>query len=131
MHKLIVVTLFISNLRNYSKTDNSLMSIIKYFIFMVTKITGFHFLFRLQRCLLQICKGTSAFYDTWDNFGYVIPKKYFDDIIEVDFENLKVKAIREYDSFLRRQYGNYMQLPSVDKQIPHHEYEAFLLEDNK
>lgn len=46
----------------------------------------------------------------------VIPKSVFTDVIEVPFEGRMFFVPREYDSFLRGRYGDYMQLPPVEKQ---------------
>ena len=48
----------------------------------------------------------------------------FSEIVEIDFENIKLKAIKAYDEFLTTIYGDYMQLPPEPKRIGH-EYRAF------
>ena len=53
------------------------------------------------------------------------PISYMNEFIEVDFENHKFKAIKQYDSFLRGIYGDYMQFPPEDKRVPHHSYIAY------
>lgn len=40
--------------------------------------------------------------------------------INVQFEGVTVRAIKEYDSYLRNVYGNYMQLPPVEKRVSNH-----------
>lgn len=37
-----------------------------------------------------------------------------------DFEGHSFQGPREYDSFLRRCYGDYMSLPPVEKRVPHY-----------
>lgn len=44
----------------------------------------------------------------------------FDNMIEVDFEGCKFKAVSEYDLYLRQSYGDYMQLPPEDQRHPYH-----------
>lgn len=53
------------------------------------------------------------------------PACYMNEFVEVDFEDHKFKAIKEYDAFLRGVYGDYMQFPPKEKQKPHHSYKAF------
>ena len=55
----------------------------------------------------------------------VFPKALFNDTVEVDFEGLKLIAPAEYDKFLRIVYGDYMQLPPVEKRITHHHFTAY------
>ena len=40
--------------------------------------------------------------------------------IDAKFEGLSVRAIKEYDSYLRNVYGNYMELPPVEKRVSNH-----------
>ena len=53
------------------------------------------------------------------------PRKDLDHYIDVIFEGGLYKALEGYDSFLRAQYGDYMQLPPEEKRIPRHGFEAF------
>lgn len=52
---------------------------------------------------------------------YWLRKKDLDDIIYVDFENIKVPVPRNYDSVLRHTYGNYMEFPPVERRGKWHE----------
>lgn len=52
----------------------------------------------------------------------------FDNLIEVEFENLHFKAIHNYDEFLKECYGNYMELPKKKMQKGH-DYIAYLKEN--
>ena len=49
-----------------------------------------------------------------------MPKEWFDEYIEVDFEDIKVSVLKEYDKYLTKLYGNYMKYPPLDKQVGHH-----------
>ena len=48
-----------------------------------------------------------------------IPKSYFDNLIEVEFENSKFKAYKSYDEYLKQIYGEYMKLPPKEKRVTH------------
>ena len=46
------------------------------------------------------------------------PKDDFSHCVEVDFEGHRLLAMNGYDNILHRYYGDYMQLPPVEQQIP-------------
>lgn len=43
----------------------------------------------------------------------------------VDFENEKFKAPKDYDKCLKALFGDYMQLPSEEKRVAHHNFHAY------
>ena len=47
-------------------------------------------------------------------------KKWFEEYVEVPFENISVRVCKGYEEYLGHLYGDYMKLPPVDKQITHH-----------
>lgn len=51
---------------------------------------------------------------------FVLPVKSFDQLIRVPFENGYYYSIPDYDVFLRSVYGDYMQLPPIEKQCSPH-----------
>lgn len=50
---------------------------------------------------------------------YGMPKRWFTNRAEYEFEGHKLYGIRDYDEFLTYTYGDYMQLPPEDKRDPH------------
>lgn len=50
----------------------------------------------------------------------------FDETIEVEFENDLYKVPKDFDTWLTSIYGNYMQLPPIEKQVTHHRYKAYI-----
>lgn len=50
---------------------------------------------------------------------YGMPKNWFLDLEEYDFEGNKFFGTKDYDDVLTYTYGNYMQLPPEDKRDPH------------
>ena len=62
---------------------------------------------------------------TWDSGLTLYEKKWFEDYIYMDFENLKVKVPVGYDDFLKCHYGDYMKLPPKEEQVSHHEYKVY------
>lgn len=52
-------------------------------------------------------------------------RAWFGEGVPVSFEGLELNGPSEYDRYLRQLYGNYMQLPPVEKQVTHHRYRAY------
>lgn len=50
----------------------------------------------------------------------------FEEIIDIPFEGVDLKGPKEYDKLLRQYYGDYMQLPPVEKQVNPHELDAYI-----
>lgn len=50
----------------------------------------------------------------------VFPEEWFNKTILHEFENLMIPLPFEYDKYLRRLYGDYMKLPSVEKRVSRH-----------
>lgn len=59
----------------------------------------------------------------------VCEKDIFREFIDLPFENHLFKAPIGYDKWLKAFYGNYMKLPSKEKQVSHHEFEAYYKEE--
>lgn len=55
-------------------------------------------------------------------------KRVFSDFVNVEFEGMQFKAPIGYDEWLRSFYGDYMQLPPVEKRVSHHSYKAYFKE---
>jgi lipopolysaccharide cholinephosphotransferase len=49
------------------------------------------------------------------NLVYGIPTEY-------NFENCTFYGVKDYDLYLRTMYGDYMELPSLEKRRSHHDY---------
>jgi len=49
----------------------------------------------------------------------VYRKEMFDSYVELEFENCKLLCVADWDTFLRQQYGDYMQLPPENKRHTH------------
>lgn len=54
-----------------------------------------------------------------------MPASTFKDYIELDFEGHKYMAIKDYDAYLTKHYGDYMQLPPIEQQISNHDHEVY------
>lgn len=54
-----------------------------------------------------------------------IPSSYFEEYVELPFENTNVMSIKEYAIYLTASYGDYMQLPPVEQRVSHHVFYAY------
>lgn len=67
------------------------------------------------------CGAVSGIYQEKECY----PHSVFEDYIQtLSFEGHHFLTIKEYDSYLKQHYGDYMQLPPKEKQIPNHTSEA-------
>ena len=55
----------------------------------------------------------------------MFPRKFFDEIIDIDFEGYKLQTIKEYEKYLEHTYGDYMTPPPPEKQITHHDFKIY------
>lgn len=62
--------------------------------------------------------GGRTFHTPWS-------KEAFSHTVEVTFEGRTYPAFVGYDEYLRAAYGDYMQLPPIEKRVTHHHVEAW------
>lgn len=55
-----------------------------------------------------------------------VPASVFSEYMDVTFEGMTFKSVKSYDTLLRNYYGNYMELPPVEKRVPPHTAHQFL-----
>lgn len=55
----------------------------------------------------------------------VVPTYIHSEHIYLPFENREYMAIKEYGVYLSTLFGDYMKLPPEDKQVTHHDFEAY------
>lgn len=58
----------------------------------------------------------------------IVPKEWYGNGTELEFEGIKVRAPQQYHLWLTQVYGDYMQLPPVEKRVGHHYVEQMDLE---
>lgn len=62
---------------------------------------------------------------TKENQSKLFPKSLFEQYTSIEFEGNLFQCIKDYDTFLKIYYGNYMELPPVEQQIGKHEIVAY------
>ena len=60
----------------------------------------------------------------------IMEKAVFDEYTEIEFEGAYFKAIKKYDAYLHKHYGDYMELPPVEKRVTHHTFKAYRKGEN-
>ncbi len=80
---------------------------------------------RIEDCqyITELCAGPKYMHNKY-------PKELFSRAIMADFENTKVPIPVGYDAYLRQAFGNYMELPAVDKRHPSHDVSIIDLENS-
>ena len=64
-----------------------------------------------------------------DDVDIAMPVRSFLEYTTLEFGERKLSVFKDYDFHLRAQYGDYMRLPPKEKQITHHSFDAFILEE--
>ncbi len=95
---------------------NYIMSIIKKIL---AKISFDDFIsLYIRQCSKYSIENCEKIKDiTWGNKSF--PKELMNEIVEYEFENIVVKGMKDYDTYLTGLYGNYMKLPKEEERINH------------
>lgn len=54
------------------------------------------------------------------SYKAITPSYFFDEFVLYDFEGYKFYGVKEGDSYIRIEFGDYMKLPPINKRLPHH-----------
>lgn len=101
---------------------------------MMFPFSSFWLYSKVEKCLTPYNNQDTKNVCIWTGVGRTkttflyFPKKWFDECIDVDFENLKTKVLKMYDQFLRSRYGDYMKFPPESERVPKHNYKAYYVE---
>ncbi|MFQ9516381.1 MAG: phosphorylcholine transferase LicD [Eubacterium sp.] len=55
----------------------------------------------------------------------LFPREMFQNYTDMKFENETFRAVKDYDTFLKPVYGDYMQLPPEEKRVSNHDFKAY------
>lgn len=62
----------------------------------------------------NMCVHAGSAYNYW-----FFPKEMFDDYVEIGFEGYTFNIPSKYDLYLSTAYGNYMEIPPIEKRVTH------------
>lgn len=113
---------------------DSRRNLLKNFILLVGKVALFWLsIERINSVMIKRAKKYSFYEEkyccniaTGFKEDKVLPSKYFKRFSECTFENEKFMTTEFYYEWLTSIYGDYMQLPPIDKQVSHHDFTAYL-----
>ena len=109
------------------------LSIARKLRLMVTKLIllplSSHFILKTMRSIAtkynyQDCEYVCSF-GSRTALREILPRTVFDEHVFLHFEGSEYRAPKGYDTYLTYKYGNYMQLPPVDKQVSTHDSQAY------
>ena len=52
----------------------------------------------------------------------IVPREVMGEPTEYTFENIRVYGVKDYEAYLTSLYGNWRELPPVEKQVTHHDF---------
>lgn len=122
------------NLLNIKKIelDFKRRSLIKNIFLALSKtvlfVISYNYLIKKINHLFVTYNYSDCLYAADLNFGNVnrrLPKKIFESCISVEFEGYLFNAPIGYDLWLKSIYGDYMQLPPIEKRVTHHDFKAY------
>jgi len=128
--KIFRKMLFLSLKRDCPKSSNAIKYIIKYVVWIFSKIIGWRKLIRYVERL-----GTKYDYNNGDKVGCIVSgyyekeivnKEVFEDSVDLEFEGVMFPAPIGYEEYLTSLYGDYMKLPPEEERVYRHSFDAFL-----
>lgn len=123
--KLMIVS---NKFSSILKISNSYLKIgLKLLIFPFAYLFKIRTINKLENFIRSIANNNSNKYTFADmdyslfNFtGKEIDWNIYKHYMEIDFEGHKFMCIKDYDTYLKTVYGDYMQLPPIEQRIAHH-----------
>lgn len=82
---------------------------------------------QLEKAAMSIPFESSGYVGipNWNWIRLVYKREWYEDYIRVPFEDSEFFISKNYDGVLRAEYGDYMQLPPVEKRVFRHDYVAY------
>lgn len=122
IHRLTAIKYYKLGLFNSHKLISKIKYLLKYLPFAIFATNDINMAIDKQ---LRYCYGKSdklqAICHYYIKNDYVLDKSLFTNVMEVPFEGYMFFVPKDYDSYLKAKYGNYMTLPPIDDQMPCHE----------
>lgn len=103
----------------------------RYMCYLVSKLLSRNFIDRKINCFVRKKDFNESKYAGRyvGDYGWkeIMPKALFESTVKLEFENKYFHAIEDYHTFLSSLYGDYMTLPPKEKQVTHHEFDAYVI----
>lgn len=114
----------------YQKASNPFRTVLRYIrMFLLKCIGNYRWILLLNKRAMKYSYENAKMVGVpvigYDDVLKRINRNCFEDSIPVSFEGRIYAAPKGYDEFLRKIYGDYMQLPPEEKRVSTHLYEAY------
>lgn len=114
----------LGGIKKVNREKNLVKKILKYIRYIIVKIVGKEYYFlKLEKLHNKYINLQSKNVLTeWHAYSFdkeLKKREYFDQFIRVEFEGLQVSITKEYDSFLKSTFGDYMKLPPEEERRTH------------
>ena len=110
-------------------TTNVIRWIYRGLVWVMARICGIKWLNKKEKQLLSeyTYNGAKMVCNYFGAYGVreIIPQTFFGERFLVEFEGRHYYITKNYDEFLKTMYGNYMQLPPVEKRTARHDTEVY------
>lgn len=115
-------------LRNFHTYNSGRFIFLKRIIYcLILLFPKDYFSKKLVKCMQKFNKCNSNLVGNFSSFSKVVAnKEIFNSYIDVEFENNTFKAPAGYDKWLKAFYGDYMQLPPIEKRVSHHSFVCYI-----
>ncbi len=111
----------------YKKIGRKIFSLISHLFFNKTSVIKYY-----KKCHDKYADENGIYgISVWPSYDESREIQYWEDLIETKehiFEDSVIRIPKNFDRVLKIQYGDYMKLPPVEQQKPHHKIEVFLKE---
>ena len=135
MKRTFWMSLYHFKTARFLNTDNIFMYVIKFLAKVIAlPFSSFWLYNRLESCLTTYNDHQTERVCLWTGVGRTkttflyFSKDWFDEVIDVDFENIKTKIISGYDQFLKSRYGDYMKLPPESERVFKHNFKSYYID---
>lgn len=131
-HKVFILQdkLYLFGLNGYPKTGRPLTDIFLVFLWKYEKSKGIGYWRKryIEAATRYSFEDSTYIFSSggrYDRKEVKLKSYYEGDAVELEFEGHRFFAPSGYKDILEHFYGDYMQLPPVEKRISHHEFEAY------
>ena len=112
-----------------SKTRPAIYEPVRFAFFLLSRLVSLKKLTASIRKKVTRIPFDSAKYVTIVGSAYrdreIVEREIYGEYEDISFEGESFMAIREYDKYLGKIYGDYMKLPPEEKRVTHHSFDAF------